>query len=65
VKPLSFSDVEHGGKRTRRAVFLAEMQRPVPWARRDALIAPDYPKAGGGRRPYPLSLMLRIYCLPQ
>jgi hypothetical protein len=67
MKQLSFSDAEYGGKRkrTRREVFLAEMHRAVPWARLEALIEPHYPKAGGGRRPYPLATMLRIHCLQQ
>src|SRR5246127_2048775 len=67
MKQLSFSDAEYGGKRkrTRREVFLAEKQRAVPWARLEALFAPHYPKAGGGRRPYPLATMLRIHCLQQ
>jgi hypothetical protein len=29
------------------------------------LIEPHYPKAGKGRRPYPLDVMLRIYFLQQ
>lgn len=64
---LSFSDVEYGGKRkrTRREVFLAEMNRVVPWSKLEAAIEPHYPKAGGGRRPYPLSTMLRIHFLQQ
>jgi hypothetical protein len=39
----------------------------VPWAKLEALIYPHYPKLGpkGGRRPFPLALMLRIYCLQQ
>jgi len=67
MKQLSFSDAEYGGKRkrTRREVFLAEMHRAVPWSQLEALIAPHYPKAGGGRRPYPLATMLRIHCLQQ
>jgi hypothetical protein len=48
-----------------REVFQAEMQRAVPWGRLEALIAPHYPEAGGGRRPYPLATMLRIHCLQQ
>lgn len=28
-----------------------------------ALIEPHYPKAGGGRKPYPLETMLRIHLL--
>lgn len=64
---LSFSDAEYGGKRkqTRREVFLAEMIRVVPWAKIEGVIEPYYPKAGGGRRPYALSTMLRIHCLQQ
>src|SRR6187397_1072792 len=67
MKQLSFSDAEYGGKRkrTRREVFLGEMHRAVPWSRLEGLIEPHYPKAGGGRRPYPLSTMLRIHCLQQ
>ena len=67
MKQLSFSDAEYGGKRkrTRREVFLAEMHRAVPWSRLEVLIEPHYPKAGCGRRPYPLATMLRIHCLQQ
>jgi len=67
VKQLSFSDAEYGGKRkrTRREVFLAEMERAVPWRQLEGLIEPHYPKIGGGRPPYALSTMLRIHCLQQ
>ncbi len=67
MKQLSFSDAEYGGKRkrTRREVFLAEMDRAVPWAKLEALIEPHYPKAGCGRQPYRLAAMLRIHCLQQ
>ena len=50
-------------KVTRREAFLAEMDRVVPWARLEALIEPHYPVAGNGRKPYPLSTMLRIHFL--
>ena len=48
-------------------VFLAEMAAVVPWGKLEALIEPHYPRLGpqGGRRPFPLSTMLRIYCLQQ
>jgi len=64
---LTFSDAEYAGKRkqTRREVFLAEMDQVVPWAALLALIEPHYPKAGRGRRPYPLATMLRIHFLQQ
>lgn len=64
---LSFSDAEHSAKRkrTRREVFLDEMERTIPWDLLEAIIEPYYPKAGNGRRPYPLCTMLRIHCLQQ
>ena len=64
---LTFSDAEYAGKRkqTRREVFLAQMERVVPWDALLALIEPHYPKAGRGRRPYALGSMLRIHLLQQ
>ncbi|HVZ31295.1 MAG TPA: IS5 family transposase [Polyangiaceae bacterium] len=52
-------------KVTRRERFLGEMDRVIPWAELEALIAPHYPRAGRGRRPMPLAVMLRIYFLQQ
>jgi IS5 family transposase len=51
------------GKTTRRAAFLAEMDRVVPWAELCALIEPHYPKPGRGRPPVGLERMLRIHFL--
>jgi hypothetical protein len=66
---LSFASLDFAAKkkRTKRDVFLAEMSAVVPWAVLEGLIEPHYPKLGpqGGRRPFPLSTMLRIYCLQQ
>ena len=66
---LSFASLDFAGKkkRTKRDVFLAEMAAIVPWAALEAVIDPFYPKLGpqGGRRPFPLGVMLRIYCLQQ
>lgn len=39
------------------------MEQVVPWSGLVALIKPHYPKAGGGRKPYPLDTMLRIHLL--
>ncbi|MCS7062806.1 MAG: IS5/IS1182 family transposase, partial [Methylacidiphilales bacterium] len=41
-------------KKTRKRVFLEEMNRVVPWAELVALIAPYAPKRGpqGGRPPF-------------
>ncbi len=52
-------------KTTRREKFLGEMDRIVPWAELCARIAPKYPKAGDGRPPKELEMMLRIYFLQQ
>ena len=60
---LSTSGFDKYAKTTRRAAFLAEMERVVPWAELCALIEPVYPKAGDGRPPVGLERMLRIYFL--
>ena len=60
---LATAGFEKYGKTTRRAAFLAEMERVVPWAKLKALIEPAYPKAGDGRPPVGLERMLRIYFL--
>lgn len=65
---LTFGDAEAMGKRkrTRKEIFLAEMDKVVPWAKLLALISPHYPKMGRpGRQPYPLATMLRIHFLQQ
>ena len=54
---------ERYGKTTRRAVFLAEIERVVPWAALCGLIEPVYPKPGNGRPPVGVERMLRIYFL--
>ena len=50
-------------KIARREAFLAEMERAVPWRRLEALIEPHYRLAGTGRKPYRLSVMLRVRLL--
>ena len=52
-------------KKTRRALFLEQMEQVVPWKKLCALIEPYYPKAGNGRPPVGLERMLRIYFLQQ
>jgi IS5 family transposase len=52
-------------KKTRRALFLEEMEQVVPWAELCALIEPHYPKAGNGRPPVGVERMLRVYFLQQ
>jgi len=64
---LSFADSEFNNKRrqTRKEKFLGRMEKLIPWWRLESVIEPHYPKAGNGRKPYPLSTMLRIHCLQQ
>ena len=61
MSQMSFSDFEYASKRkqTRRERFLAKMDQVVPWSGLLALIEPYYPKAGGGRKSYPLETMLQ------
>lgn len=60
---LAEGGFEKYGKTTRRAVFLQEMDRVVPWPELCALIEPHYPKAGNGRPPIGLERMLRLHFL--
>ena len=65
MSQMSFGDAEYAGKRkrTRREVFLAEMDQVIPWSSLLKLIDSVYPKAGRGRHPYPLQTMLRIHLM--
>ena len=62
---ISFADAEQAGKRkkTRREVFLGEMELVVPWKALLKVIEPHYPVAGRGRRPYPIEAMLRVHLM--
>ncbi len=63
---LGFSDYEqvYAKKKTRRQIFLEEMEATIPLDDFHALIRPVYhqPSAKGGRPPFPLEVMLRITC---
>src|ERR1700752_1030265 len=67
MKQLTLAAVgfERYAKTTRRAAFLAELERVVPWSALCALIEPFYPKPGNGRPPVGVERMLRIYFLQQ
>ena len=67
MKQTTFSTAgfDRYAKTTRRAAFLAEMERVVPWSELCGLVAPYYPKGENGRRPFGVDRMLRIYCLQQ
>ena len=61
----TFADLEYVSKKrvTRREKFLARMDGLIPWERLEGRIRPFYPKEGRGRRPYALSVMLRVHCV--
>src|SRR5450432_3768641 len=65
MSQMSFGDAEYMGKRkqTRREIFLAEMEKVVPWNSLLSLIEPCYPVAGRGRHPYPIATMLRVHLM--
>lgn len=65
MKQQTLTGFERYGKTTRRAQFLADMDRILPWKELTAAIEPVYPKGSdsGGRPPIPLERMLRIYFL--
>ena len=61
----TFSDLEYQSKKrkTRREQFLERIDALIPWQKLEGRIAPHYPKAGRGRHPYPLPVMLRVHCV--
>ena len=65
MEQATFAELEHDTKkrRTRREVFLAKMDALIPRERLEKRVEPFYPKAGRGRRPYPLGAMLRVHCV--
>jgi len=56
---------ERYSRKSRRELFLDEMDRIVPWARLVGLVEPHYPKGENGRPPIGLERMLRLYFLQQ
>ena len=67
MKQKTFASMEHEGKKkqTKRELFLNEMERVIPWEALQTVIEPHYPKAGKGRPPYEMKVMLRIYFMQQ
>lgn len=67
TKQISFASAEFAGKKrtTRREKFLGEMEKVVPWAEFEAVIAPVYSTGSRGRPPTGLTRMLRVYFILQ
>src|SRR5271168_1895519 len=56
---------ERHARKSKRELFLDQMNEVVPWSELLALVEPHYPKAGNGRQPVGLEIMLRTYFLQQ
>ena len=67
MKQMTFAAMGFGryAMTTRKAAFLAGMEKVVAWTQLCALIEPHSSKAGNGRPPIALERMLRIYFLQQ
>jgi hypothetical protein len=52
-------------RKSRRELFLDEMEQVVPWSALEALVRPHSAKAGKGRQPVGLAIMLRSYFVQQ
>ena len=59
------SGFEKFGRKSKRELFLEEMDRIVPWSGLVELIQPHYPRGEHGRPPVGLERMLRLYFLQQ
>jgi transposase, IS5 family len=57
------SGFEKFGRKSKRELFLEEMDELVPWAALVALIEPHYPQGKNGRPPVGVERMLRLYFL--
>lgn len=67
MKQTTFASMTYDSKkkRTRREVFLCEMDAVIPWSRLIALVEPHYTESPVGRRRIPLERMLRVYFMQQ
>ncbi len=65
MEQAAFAELEPGVKkrRTRREAFFEKMDGLVPWGRLEERVEAFYPKAGRGRRPCLLGVMLRVHCV--
>ena len=61
----SQASFEKYGRKSKRELFLDQMNQVVPWSELLGLVEPVYPKAGNGRQPVGLAIMLRTYFLQQ
>ena len=60
VTLASQGSFEKYGRKSKREQFLETMEVVVRWSELKALIEPHYPKAGNGRQPVGVGIMLRV-----
>ncbi|MFW9876496.1 MAG: IS5 family transposase [Candidatus Thorarchaeota archaeon] len=65
MSQLSFVSLLLKDVKIRAQKFLDEMDKIIPWQKLINIIEPYYPKAGNGRPPMNLLLMIKIHCLQQ
>jgi len=65
MSQLSFLSITQNKKTLKCEKFLNEMSKVIPWKEICQIISPFYSKGELGRKPMPMILMLKIYCLQQ
>lgn len=65
MKQRTFAELEYDTKKrkTRREKFLERMDALIPWQKLEAMLEKYYPRGESGRKPYAISVMLRIHFL--
>lgn len=65
MSQLTFAEAEYEGKKrkTRREKFLERMDKLIPWEKLERQLAKKYANGKTGRKPYPLSVMLRTHVM--
>lgn len=65
MSQLTFAEAEYQGKKrkTRREKFLERMDGLIPWKKMEQQLAKKYSNGKVGRKPYPLSVMLRVHVM--
>lgn len=65
MSQLTFAEAEYTIKKrqTRREKFLERMEQLIPWQKFEQQLAKKYSKGKVGRKPYPLTIMLRVHIM--
>ena len=65
MSQLTFAEAEYTIKKrkTRREKFLERMEGLIPWQKFEQQLSKKYSQGKAGRKPYPLSTMLRIHIM--